>query len=236
MKPHENKAIEWVRHFKDLSQSSSNEHLQTYYSQGMVSGDTPMDTVPLVALDFETTGLNSKQDDIVSIGLVPFSIQRIRCSQTKHWIVKPNCPLEEESVVIHQITHSDILNAPDLTQVLRELLHAIAGKVVVVHYRHIERDFLTNALMQRIGEGIHFPVIDTMALEQHLLRGNRSLVAKLLNQALPSVRLPDCRQRYGLPTYQLHHATIDAIATAELLQAQLAHHFSSDVPVSQLWC
>lgn len=230
------KSVDWVKRFEQLQRRCTNEHLQTYYSRGVVSADTPMEEVPLVALDFETTGLNSELDDIVSIGLVPFSTQRIRCSRAAHWIVKPTCPLDEQSVVIHQITHSDILNAPDLTQILGELLQALAGKVAVVHYRHIEREFLFRALMRRIGEGIHFPVIDTMAVEQQVLRRNRGLLAKLLNQSPPSVRLPDCRQRYGLPAYQLHHATVDAMATAELLQAQLAHHYSPDVPVGQLWC
>lgn len=46
----------------------------------MVSPDTPLAQVPLVAMDFETTGLNADRDDIVSIGLVPLSLQRIRLS------------------------------------------------------------------------------------------------------------------------------------------------------------
>ena len=228
--------IDWARQFEQLQQNSRNKHLGAYYQQGMVNADTPIEDVPLVALDFETTGLDSARDDIVSIGLVPFSTERIRCSQAEHWIVKPSRPLAEQSVVIHQITHSDILDAPDLIGILDDLLNALAGKVTVVHYRNIEREFLFQALMKRLGEGIRFPVIDTMALEQDRLRKNRGLVAKLLNQALPSLRLPDCRQRYGLPAYQLHHATIDAMATAELLQAQLAHHYTPEVPVGQLWC
>ncbi len=227
---------DWNKRFKQLQQSCRNEILRAYYQQGMVHADTPIENVPLVALDFETTGLDSGQDDIVSIGLVPLSYERIRCSQARHWIVKPSRPLAEQSVVIHQITHSDILNAPDLSEVLDDVLSALAGKVAVVHYRNIEREFLFQALMKRLGEGIQFPVIDTMALEQHILSGKRGLLAKLLNQALPSLRLPECRQRYGLPAYQLHHATIDALATAELLQAQLAHHYAPDVPVGQLWC
>ncbi len=75
-----------------------------------------------------------------------------------------------------------------------------------------------------------------MALEQEILGRHRGLMAKLMGQPLPSVRLPDCRQRYGLPAYQLHHATVDAMATAELLQAQLAHHYPPDMPIGQLWC
>ena len=45
----------------------------------------------------------------------------------------------------------------------------------------------------------------------------------------------DSRLRYHLPHYPGHNALIDAIATAELLQAQIQHHFSPDTPVSDLW-
>ena len=49
-------------------------------------------------------------------------------------------------------------------------------------------------------------------------------------------RLADSRLRYNLPVYRPHHAVTDALACAELLQAQLAHRFNKETPVSQLWC
>ncbi len=50
-----------------------------------------------------------------------------------------------------------------------------------------------------------------------------------------SIRLADSRLRYQLPHYAAHNALIDAIATAELLQAQVLHHFSRETPVADLW-
>ncbi len=32
-----------------------------------------------------------------------------------------------------------------------------------------------------------------------------------------------------------HHALTDALATAELLQAQIAYHFDPDTPISEVW-
>jgi DNA polymerase III subunit epsilon len=51
-----------------------------------------------------------------------------------------------------------------------------------------------------------------------------------------SIRLHDSRLRYGLPGYQPHHAVVDALATAELLQAQIAARFSPATPIGELWC
>ena len=50
-----------------------------------------------------------------------------------------------------------------------------------------------------------------------------------------SLRLHPSRERYHLPPYQAHHALIDALATAELLQAQIARHYAPDTPVGVLW-
>ena len=121
-------------------------------------------------------------------------------------------------------------------------LASLAGCVVVVHCAAIERAFLDAALKARLGEGIEFPVIDTMALEARLHRRHKSglfagLFANLFgrNAAPLSIRLADSRARYHLPRYRAHHALTDALATAELLQAQIAHHFKPDTTLKEVW-
>ncbi|UJF16883.1 3'-5' exonuclease [Vibrio sp. SS-MA-C1-2] len=231
-----NPELSWSKLFEDRCIEAVDPRLQHFYHCGVIDPETPLNQVPFVALDFETTGLDSDQDDIVSIGLIPFDLNRIYCRESAHWLVNPNTPLEEESVVIHGITHSDISDAPDLRRVLEQVLDALAGKIVVVHYRHIERDFLNSALLERVGEGITFPVVDTMDLEakvQERLTGG--LLNKLRRRRPASIRLANSRERYGLPVYQPHHALVDAIATAELLQAQIAYHYTPETPIKDIW-
>ncbi|MCW8907475.1 MAG: 3'-5' exonuclease [Sedimenticola sp.] len=226
----------WPEYFDQLHTRSRDFRLQRFYAAGTVAADTPIINTPLVAMDFETTGLDAQRNEIVSIGIVPFSVHRIFCRESAHWVVNPGHGLTEGSVVIHGITHSDIYQAPDLESILEALLAAITGRIVVVHYRYIEREFLASALFRRLGESIEFPVIDTMALEQHILRRQQSVLKRLLKRPVGPLRLGDCRERYGLPHYQAHHALTDALATAELLQAQVAHHFGDDVLLGELWC
>ena len=229
---------DWPRRFEDLAQSARDERLKAYYAAGMVGADTPLSAVPLMAMDVETTGLDPVKDGIVSIGLVPMSLERIRTSASRHWILKPRVPLGEASVTIHGITDSQVMVAPDLDQVLGEVLQAMAGHVLVVHCRDIERQFLNGALRPRIGEGIAFPVIDTMELEARLHRNQpRGWLNWALGRHPPqaSIRLVDSRRRYNLPRYQPHHALTDALASAELLQAQVAHRFTPETPVGDLW-
>ncbi len=227
---------DWTKIFAEKASSVRDERLKSFYETGVVSKETPLSQVPFVALDFETTGLDAQTDDIVSIGLVPFSLNRIYCNQAKHWIVNPNTPLAEESVVIHGITHNDIVDAPDLRRILDEVLDALAGKIVVVHYRKIEREFMDSALKERIGEGIVFPIMDTMEIEARVQDKWAGGVMNRLKGVKPqSIRLGSSRTRYGLPAYTPHHALTDALATAELLQAQLMHHYSADTPIKDVW-
>lgn len=226
----------WHAFYQAQSAQVKNDLLQKFYRGGLVDFHTPLKEVEFVALDFETTGLNSKKDGIISIGLIPFTLDRIYCRESKHWLVNPKKPLEEESVVIHGITHSDLSDAPDLRRILEEVLDALAGKVVVAHYRAIERDFFDRALKERIGEGILFPMIDTLEIEYDIQKqANQGFFKRLFRSKMPSVRLGASRERYGLPTYQPHHALVDAIATAELLQAQILHHYTPDTPIEALW-
>ncbi len=227
---------DWRTRFDSLSKAAVYPALKAYYAAGMVAAETPLEQVPLVALDFETTSLNPQQGGIVSIGLVPMDIHRIRASEARHWVLKPRARLSSESVVVHGITHSEIAAAPDLIRILDELLEQLRGKVVVVHHRGIERAFLNAALKVRIGEGIEFPVIDTMDLEARLHRSKRpGFWARLWGHKPVSIRLAQSRDRYNLPFYRPHHALTDAIACGELLMAQVADRFDPQTPVSDVW-
>ncbi|WP_404366706.1 3'-5' exonuclease [Marinobacter sp.] len=226
----------WPERMQKLAQEAVNPQLKSFYEAGCVDPSTPVAEVPMVALDFETTGLDPNEHSIVSIGLVPMNLQRIHCQQAKHWIVRPPLPLQQKSITIHGITHSDIDQAPDLAEILDDLLAALAGRVVVVHHRGIERPFLDVALRWRLREGIEFPVIDTMAIEAAIHpRRQPGWFDRIRGKSPVSIRLPDCRERYGLPYYSPHHALSDALASAELLQAQIQYHFSEKTPVGELW-
>ncbi|MBP6251976.1 MAG: hypothetical protein KA387_04425 [Rubrivivax sp.] len=228
-------APDWAGRFEALARSARDARLRRYYAAGLPSADAPLSSVPMAALDIETTGLDPARHEIVSIALVPMDMTQIRGSQTRHWIVRPRGELAAESVTFHGITHSQVAAAPDLADMLAPLLTAMAGRVLVVHCRQIERQFIDAALRARIGEGIQFPVIDTMALEARLHRRPAGFWARWQRRTPVSIRLSDSRRRYGLPDYRAHHAPTDALASAELLLAQVADRYSPQSPLADLW-
>ncbi len=230
--------IDWQSRFTHLAARAQDPRLQSYYRQAPVPAQIPIGRTPLLALDIETSGLDDRRDAILSIGFIPLDHQRIRCSGAGHWIVRPEQTPEEMAATIHGITHADLKAAPRFGDRFDALLQAMTGKVIVAHCAEIERRFLSAASMMLTGEPLHFPVIDTMAIEEkkHPRKRPNFFQRWLGYGGSPSLRLDATRRRYHLPAYRPHHALTDALATAELFQAQLQDRYTPRTPVARLWC
>lgn len=227
--------LDWPARFDQLSQQARHPALQRFYRAGVVAAHTPVEHVHFLALDVETTGLDAQAHSMVSIGLLPFTLRRIQCQHAHYQVIQPVSELSGKSVTFHHITHAEVANAPTFEAIYEKLLEAMTGKVMVVHYRNIERSFLNQAFIKHLGEGLQFPVIDTMQLEAGMHRQKSGWLGRLLRRPQLSIRLADSRARYNLPMYHAHHALTDALATAELLQAQIATHHAPSTSVGSLW-
>ncbi|QUM76386.1 DNA polymerase III subunit epsilon [Moritella sp. 24] len=191
--------------------------LKQYLSVPIIDLDKPIIDSDILAVDFETTGLNAKHDAILSIGYVELANNHIHLGSCYHQIVAAHCALDEDNVTIHTITDQEKASGRPLASVVEDLLIALAGKTMLVHYAQIEKTFLEQACIKLYGMAPIFPIIDTLALAKK--RHDRC------NQVyLPSaLHLTNLRQEYGLPHYPVHNALNDAIATAELFMAKIQY-------------
>lgn len=226
----------WRLPLEQAARLAQHQALRSFYDTLLLDEQLPLNDTPMLALDFETTGLNPEQDDIISIGAVPMDSKRIMLGQSRYWVLKPASKLRADTIHIHGITHSDIADAPDLMDVLPGLLDMMKNRVVVAHCASIETRFLSSALQYRIGEGIVFPAIDTMGIERHFANHQHlGLFARMFRKTqAASLRLADVRSQYQLPFYRPHNALLDALACAELLQAQVQHHGLETHPINQI--
>ncbi|NVK71830.1 MAG: 3'-5' exonuclease [Oceanospirillaceae bacterium] len=222
---------DWQAMFSEWAEEAPEGPLKQYYQAGMIAPDTALEDTPLLALDLETTGLDPSQDEIISLGLIPLTNKTIRCQGAQYWMAKPERSLNAESVTIHEITHTELAEAPRLHAILDEILVALAHQVVVVHCVAIERQFLLEASMKIYGYPLYFPVLDTMDIERQATF--KPWWKRFGKQ--PSLRLDACRQRYKLPRYKAHHALTDALSSAELLQAQISYHLDPTAEISNYW-
>lgn len=222
---------DWPARFVEHAANAPAGPLKTFYQRELPAPDRALRDTPMISIDLETTGLDPDRDSIVSIGMIEMEVDTVYCRDARHWIFKPERSLSSTSVTIHAITHSDVNRSPSLASRFEAILDALAGKVVVAHFAPVERRFLEEAARAIYGYPLLFPIIDTMELERrHYQKGLRGLFGKV-----ESLRLDACRSRLKLPRYKAHHALTDALATAELLQAQIAHRYDPGDPVSEFW-
>lgn len=188
--------------------------LQEYLSKAFPSKGQFVRDTEFLALDFETTGLDAKNEAILSAGWVLVRQGRVVLDQRGHHLVKVNKPIPEKSVIVHKITDDRAREGMHLHNMLERLLPEMAGRVLLVHYQNIEKSFLGAACEQIYGFRPPFLVADTMQVERKRLeRRQREITPSQL-------RLFNLRKQYGLPRYNAHSALEDAIGTAELFLAQ----------------
>ena len=193
-----------------------NEAARAYLSTALPDKNTPINEVEFLSLDFETTGLNAKREAILSMGYMDYRGGVISLKSSKYEVICLQRALDEKSVVIHQITDDRMKAGVPLTDALDRLLMAMSGKVLLVHYATIEREFLEAATKRLYGKALPFMMVDTMLIEKRKLDCSHKPIGS--NQ----LRLANLRKQYHLPRYGAHNALEDAIATTELFMAQLA--------------
>ncbi len=189
--------------------------LKTYLQAPLPDSRKKIMACEFLALDFETTGLDAKQEAILSIGYTLLQRGKILMRNNGHHVVKVNKSIPAESVIIHKITDDRAHQGIHLHDVMPILLQQMAGRVILVHYGAIERNFLNAACQQLYGHKLPMLIVDTIQIESKRLLLNQAPTAK--NQ----LRLFNLRKQYGLPRYNAHSALEDAIATAELFLAQV---------------
>lgn len=174
---------------------------------------TPLTTLPLLAVDVETTGLSSQRDHLLAVGWVPVNGGRIDLSGARRHVIRHDDP--GEAVTIHGLTHDDLANGLPLTEVLAELREALAGRVLLAHHAPFDLAFLGAAFRTTDEPPPRPPVVCTLVLQRRLLSRHGEIPRGAL-------RLWRARAHYGLPPAKAHDALGDAIACAELYLAQSA--------------
>jgi DNA polymerase-3 subunit epsilon len=192
--------------------------LHDYLAAPFPDRDADFHAVEFIALDLETTGLDPRRDEILSVGLVALLDERIDLGSARHYRIAPTRQVPERSVALHRITDEAAARGRPAAEVLPAVLARLAGRVLLGHHVETERAFLDAACRQLYGCGFLVPLADTEALiRRAMARRNVPLPAREL-------RLHALRERYGLPRYAAHDALVDALATAELFCAFVAQH------------
>ena len=107
-----------------------------------------------VSIDCETTGLNVRSDEIISIGAVRIEGNRIMTSERLELLVKPERGVSAESVRIHRLREQDLAQGLPIQEALRQLLCFIGSRPLVGYYLEFDIAMLNRALRPMLGQGL----------------------------------------------------------------------------------
>ncbi|MBM7037192.1 3'-5' exonuclease [Vibrio ulleungensis] len=190
------------------------KQLYALSSSPEVTLDTEAKSLDYIALDLETTGLDSSEDRILSMGWVEMSDNRIDLQTSKHILIDSKSQIKPETAVINHITPEMLKTGISIHDAMAAFFKAAEGKVIVAHATVVEQRFIARYLERSFHhQGLPLLWLDTMCIEKHM--------ANSLNRPDTDVSLGTTRERYHLPVYAAHNALTDAVATAELLLAQM---------------
>lgn len=206
--------LEWRR--RRLAQRLPAGPLREFLEVPVPSRAADWRSVEFVVLDFETTGTDPRCDEILSAGWVLVRGGAIELGSARRRLVRPSQAIPERSAVIHAVTDDEAALGEEMCRVLADLLHDLAGRVLVAHYAPAELGFLEAACRRCLGGAPIVLAVDTLQLARRtrLLRGRETVRGEL--------RLDALREELNLPRHGMHDALGDAVATAELFLAQLA--------------
>jgi DNA polymerase-3 subunit epsilon len=173
-------------------------------------------------LDVETSGLDSRRDALLAIGLHEIVEGRVQLARRWYSLLRPPAGLlvSEQSIRIHGLTRAELAAAPPADEVLPALLGRLRGKVLVVHVAQIDVGFLNRALDVRYRTRLRGPILDTARLALTLHERAQILGEASRHLPDPAIQLRALAGNLGLPVHAEHDALSDALTTAQLFLAQ----------------
>ncbi len=160
-----------------------------------------------VCFDCETTGLDPKVDDIISIGAVKIKENKILMSQKFERFVKPEKKLDATSIQIHQIRTCDLAHGEDIDDVIKDFLAFIGSSPLVGYYLEFDMAMVNKYIKPRIGINLPNKQYEVSAI-YHDKKIQR------IPQGHIDLRFNTIMEDLNLPFMAKHDALNDAVMTA----------------------
>jgi len=160
-----------------------------------------------VCFDCETTGLNPKIDDIISIGAVIIKDNTIVSSKKFVKFVKPKTKLQAEAIKIHHIRECDLQNAEEIDDVIIEFLNFIGNRPLVGYFLEFDISMINKYLKPKLGITLPHKKFEVSELYH-------DYKIELIPQGHIDLRFNTILEELEIPNLGKHDAYNDAIMTA----------------------
>ncbi len=173
-----------------------------------------------LVVDTETSALSALEGEMLSIGWVILTNAGIKLNTAEHYLLTSERGVGQ-SATIHQLRDCELVAGISVETMMERFLEVARGRILVFHHALLDMSFLNQISCMLYNSPLLLPYIDTLQMEQRKISRQGKVLPK------NGLRLASCRTRYNLPDYPGHNALVDALATAELLLAQLTYRSGS---------
>ena len=160
-----------------------------------------------VCFDCETTGLNPKEDDIISIGAVLIKNNTIVSSEKFVKLIKPKTKLQEDAIKIHHLRQMDLEQAEDISVVIEEFLNFIGNRKLVGYFLEFDVAMINKYIVPKLGIKLPNQTYEVSAIYH-------DWKIEKIPQSNIDLRFDSIMQNLDIPIMGKHDAYNDAIMTS----------------------
>jgi DNA polymerase-3 subunit epsilon len=177
----------------------------------------PVDGAPadarFVVADVESTGLDMRTDRLIAIGAVTVEAGRIDLGGAFYKVLRQPVASSRDNILVHGIGGTQQREGEDPIEALLAFLEFAGRAPLVAYHAAFDATMIRNATLEYLGETFKPPWIDLAYVAPELIR----------TEGVRHKGLDAWLQRFGIEVFSRHDAVADALATAQLLLAVLAH-------------
>jgi DNA polymerase-3 subunit epsilon len=166
-----------------------------------------------VAIDCETTGLNTRTDDIIAIGAVRIRGNRVMTSERLELLVRPDKKkISADSVRVHRLREQDVAQGAHIDDAMVQLMRFIGSRPLVGYYLEFDVAMINRVLFPILGMGLPQEKIEVSGLYYDYKY--QQLPSSARDHPAIDLRFDTLMRDLGLPLWPAHDAVNDAVMAA----------------------
>jgi DNA polymerase III subunit epsilon len=191
------------------------DFIQDYYKKILEqekNNTKTLDNTRFVVLDTETTGLDTRQDVVLSVGAIAIEAKAIKLNSILEITLQRTQKLEQKTVEIHGLTRRDMDEGETVEAAARQFIDFLGNAIIVAHHAEFDVRMMNKTVSEALGLPFELmnTYIDTANLAQRIDKNDNPYQ---INQKYD---LDTLCQRYNIAMHDRHTAWGDAFITAKL--------------------
>ena len=170
----------------------------------------------LVSFDCETTSLNVKEAEIISIGAVKIRGNTVLTSESFYVLVKPEGMMEATNVTIHGLRPKDLSNGIPVENAIEQFLDFVGGRPLVGYYLEYDVAMVNKFLKPMLGIQLTQKQIEVSSIYY------RQEMKKKYYDTYVDMRMAPMIKKLKIPDLPRHDALNDSINVALMYLALMA--------------